>query len=381
MSNNKPPFMGERVRLADVCELIMGQSPSSTSYNMEGDGLPFYQGNSDFGEICPTASIWCTNPKTKAEKGDILISVRAPIGAINIASQECCIGRGLAAIRPKTSNVSSDYLVHMLLANRKKLEGMGTGSTFKAIGKKVLSEYLIPIYGKTKQIKIGQQFTTILKCMKTKQQQLDKLDQLIKSQFVEMFGDSGRIVKLADVCSTYNGDRGKNYPSGKDRVNHGIPFINAGHLVDGRVSFAEMDYITKERYASLSGGKIQYGDILYCLRGSLGKCAVSDFDGGTIASSMMIIRPDTSQILSSFLYQVLNSPTIICQLEEKRNGSSQPNLSARSVSEYKIPVPPIFQQQKFAAFVAEVDKSRFVVQKQIENLQTLYDSLAQEYFG
>ena len=381
MSNNKPPFMGERVRLADVCELIMGQSPSSTSYNMEGDGLPFYQGNSDFGEICPTASIWCTNPKTKAEKGDILISVRAPIGAINIASQECCIGRGLAAIRPKTSNVSSDYLVHMLLANRKKLEGMGTGSTFKAIGKKVLSEYLIPIYGKTKQIKIGQQFTTILKCMKTKQQQLDKLDQLIKSQFVEMFENDPSIgrTRLKDVCSLITD--GTHQPP--KFQTEGIPFLFVSNIASNELTYETTKYISQEDYETLiARTPIEVGDILVSAVGSFGHPAiVKDEQPFCFQRHIAYLKPMHTKIDSAFLHAALLSDESQRYMDKVAKGAAQRTVTLKSFKELIIPLPPLPLQQKFAAFVAEVDKSRFVVQKQIENLQTLYDSLAQEYFG
>lgn len=80
-----------KVKLTDVCQLNMGQSPDSASYNETGDGMPFFQGNADFGEIHPTVRIWCNAPTKTAQEGDILISVRAPIGAMNIADRKCCI--------------------------------------------------------------------------------------------------------------------------------------------------------------------------------------------------------------------------------------------------------------------------------------------------
>ena len=91
--------------LCELCTLIMGQSPDSKSYNKEKNGIPFYQGNAYFGTDYPTPSVWCSEPKKIAIKDDILISVRAPIGDINIATEDCCIGRGLAAIRLKDNNL------------------------------------------------------------------------------------------------------------------------------------------------------------------------------------------------------------------------------------------------------------------------------------
>ena len=82
--------------LTEYCTLNMGQSPDSKTYNTQGKGLPFYQGNADFGETHPITHVWCSAPVKVAEDGDILISVRAPIGAMNMAVERCCIGRGLA---------------------------------------------------------------------------------------------------------------------------------------------------------------------------------------------------------------------------------------------------------------------------------------------
>ncbi len=89
------------MKLKHAAEIIMGQSPKSDTYNDKGDGVPFFQGKSDFGELNPTERIYCSSPLKLAKEKDLLISVRAPVGDLNIANQECCIGRGLAAIRSK----------------------------------------------------------------------------------------------------------------------------------------------------------------------------------------------------------------------------------------------------------------------------------------
>ena len=212
MANNnaKPQFSGEKTiaTLKEVSTLIMGQSPSSDSYNADSNGLPFYQGNADFGEDNPTPRIWCTDPKKIAEKGDILISVRAPIGAINIASEQCCIGRGIAAIRPNTELVSRDYLRHQLRASRDKLEAMGTGSTFKAIGKKALGDFAITIYPKKGQEAIACQFNWVAEHIKLANSQLAQLDNFVKSRFNELFGKVAEnnlhfpVIKLDYVCTS-----------------------------------------------------------------------------------------------------------------------------------------------------------------------------------
>ena len=129
------------VRLGDVAEIIMGQSPPSETYNDNGEGLPFYQGKVDFGNLYPSPRIYCTSPSRVAEPHDILISVRAPVGPVNIANQQCGIGRGLAAIRPK--NLESFYAFYWFKYLEDKWNVGGT--TFGAIKKVDLINHKIPI--------------------------------------------------------------------------------------------------------------------------------------------------------------------------------------------------------------------------------------------
>ncbi len=120
--------------LADFCDLIMGQSPPSTTYNTEKHGLPFYQGKSEFGDIFPTPVKYCSKPIKISEAGDIFMSVRAPVGPTNINPHKACIGRGLAAIRP-LSDVSAKFLFFYFRNIEKDISKKGTGTTFKAITK------------------------------------------------------------------------------------------------------------------------------------------------------------------------------------------------------------------------------------------------------
>ena len=125
----------EYIALKDVCKINMGQSPSSSSYNENEDGIPFFQGNADFGERYPVARVWCNNPTKVANPGDILLSVRAPIGALNYAKENCCIGRGLAALTPNRDKVLIEYVYWVLKSKNTELNSKGTGSTFKAISR------------------------------------------------------------------------------------------------------------------------------------------------------------------------------------------------------------------------------------------------------
>lgn len=114
--------------------LVIGQSPPGHTYNKKGNGLPFFQGKTDFGILNPIPSVWCTAPARIAEKGDILISVRAPVGPVNIATERCCIGRGLAAIRT-TPKVYPKYVYWMLKNQEALIAKDGNGSMFNSITK------------------------------------------------------------------------------------------------------------------------------------------------------------------------------------------------------------------------------------------------------
>ena len=187
------------------------------------------------------------------------------------------------------------------------------------------------------------------------------------SRFIELFSESPK-ARLADTCKLINGDRGKNYPSSNDRVESGIPFINAGNLNGKNIDFSGMEYITEEKYSTLKTGKVKKGDILYCLRGSLGKIGLVDFDEGLIASSLVIIRCDQNKLLPDFLLCALGSNEVKQQLLKANNGSSQPNLSAASVKEYKVTCPSINEQKEFSEFIKQIDKSKLILQKQLEDL-------------
>jgi type I restriction enzyme S subunit len=123
----------------DVCDVIMGQSPPSSTYNENGEGLPFFQGKFEFTEIYPEIKKWCSKPHKIAEKGDILMSVRAPVGPVNRNKVKSCVGRGLCAIRAK--NLNNLFLFYQLRLLEKRISSYGVGSTFQAINRKQIEEF------------------------------------------------------------------------------------------------------------------------------------------------------------------------------------------------------------------------------------------------
>ena len=178
-------------------------------------------------------------------------------------------------------------------------------------------------------------------------------------------------VRLGEVAQFINGDRGKNYPSKKELVESGIPFINAGHLNNSEIELVNMNYITDEKFESLSSGKIQIKDIIYCLRGTLGKCSINKkIEKGAIASSLVIIR-NYVDIYEKYIYYYLVSPLSKYMIKKYDNGTAQPNLSAESVRQYSLPLPPLTEQKRIVEKVDMIMEMLNELQKELGTAQIL----------
>lgn len=182
------------------------------------------------------------------------------------------------------------------------------------------------------------------------------------------------IKTLGSLATFINGDRGSNYPSHDDFVKDGIPFINAGHLINGTVSLSEMNYITEEKFNILSRGKIQKDDILFCLRGSLGKHAiVQNISKGAIASSLVIIRC-SEYVLPAFVSYYLDDNSVLSSITKENTGSNQPNLSAKTMMRFQIPCPNISEQKRIVGILdAEFEKIDALKANAEKNLQNAID--------
>src|SRR5699024_3316847 len=166
--------------------------------------------------------------------------------------------------------------------------------------------------------------------------------------------ESWKWVRLGEVSTLLNGDRGKNYPGKKYWVDEGIPFINAGTLNSQYLSMDNMSFIPEERFELLSNGFVEKNDIIYCLRGSLGKVSINrDFDKGAIASSVVIIR-SIGNINVEYLYYLFVSDYAKDLIQKVDSGTAQPNLSALNVSKYVIPLPPLSEQHCIVEKIDEI---------------------------
>ena len=237
--------MGKKA-LGTVSAITMGQSPSSEAYNTKGVGLPFYQGKTDFGNVHPSVRVYCDKPQKTAKAFDILISVRAPVGATNIADQRCCIGRGLAAITALNDVSFYKYIFYFLKHCEKDIESLGVGSTFKAISRKDLELISIPLPPLPVQQKIADILDRASILIEKRKQQIAKLDLLVKSQFIEMFGaglDDGAVA-LKEICTIIT-DGTHQPPKFTDS---GIPFLLVSNIVDNEINYATSKFISRDDY-------------------------------------------------------------------------------------------------------------------------------------
>jgi type I restriction enzyme S subunit len=178
--------------------------------------------------------------------------------------------------------------------------------------------------------------------------------------------------KSKEIGLVINGDRGKNYPSRQHYISSGVPFLSAGNLDEGKIDKSSLNFISDEKYNALNNGKLQKGDIIYCLRGTLGKCAAFDLEGkAAIASSLAILRP-SEHINKKYLLYFLQGPFGSKLIKHFDNGTAQPNLSGESFSNYDFPIAPLPEQHRIVAKIEELFSS---LDKGIESLKTAQQQL------
>jgi len=171
----------ETVKLKEIAGIIMGQSPPSSTYNTDGVGLPFLQGKVEFGAIYPSPVMYCSKPIKIAEPDDVLISVRAPVGDVNIAPCKLCIGRGLAAIRFDKSTAVNLFYFYYLQKIKTQIENLGKGSTFKAITKKDLESLKVPLPPLEEQKRIAEILCSVDAVLEEKKRKKAKLERIKKA--------------------------------------------------------------------------------------------------------------------------------------------------------------------------------------------------------
>lgn len=375
-------------RLENICSINMGQSPESSSYNENGEGMPFFQGNADFGELHPKVRIWCNAPTKIAECGDILISVRAPIGALNIADKQCCIGRGLAALTVNETLCSPKYLWYGLEYKVDELNSKGTGSTFKAINKKTLAETEIPLPPLEEQRRIAATLDKVSDLIAKRRAQLDKLDLLVKARFVGMFGDPVTnpygypVHQLSDYIEFLtSGSRGwAQYFS-----DEGEYFITIKNVKNCRITLNDVQHIVPPDNAEAKRTKVQEGDLLISITADLGRTGVVTKEiadhGAYINQHLTCIRLNQNSVLPLYVAYYMESDAGKGQFQAKNQSAVKAGLNFNSINTLRLMVPPKEQQECFISFVEQTDKSKLTIQQSLDKLEMLKKALMQQYFG
>lgn len=376
-------------RLDEFCKINMGQSPDSSTYNEKQEGIPFFQGNADFGEIYPTVRVWCNQPTKIANSGDILLSVRAPIGALNLADCECCIGRGLAALTVNKALCTQKYLWYGLSSKIEELNAKGTGSTFKAINKKTLAEteFTLPTLGE--QRKIATVLDKVSDLIVKRRQQLDKLDLLVKSKFVEMFynvvdNENWLTVTISDISIDMRTGPFGSALHHDEFVDTGVFVLGIDNAVENKFSYNRMRYITEEKYQQLKRYTVRPGDVIITIMGTVGRSAVipDDIPKAINTKHLACLTLDRNKVQPTFVCCAFQMhPEIRCQLMGQAKGAIMDGLNLTIIKSLRFKLPPMEIQNKFVEFFNSTEKTKATISQSLEKLETLKKALMQEYFG
>lgn len=366
-----------------IATITMGQSPVSSSYNEEGRGVPFFQGNADFGPLYPKVRTFCNQPKKMARQNDVLISVRAPIGAVNIANQTCCIGRGLAAITASCSSLSS-FIYYFLKSKSIYLQKQGTGSTFKAINKDSLASLMVPEYSLSEQKRIVEQLDKVQELISKQKEQIAKLDLLIKSRFLDMFGDpisnpkKWPIRRMGDVFKITSGGT----PSTQEDsywLNGTISWIGSNLCQNIILNKNDGRFITEKGLNNSSAKILPVGTVLVALVGvTIGKTALLNFSTTTNQNVAAIWVSKEESYDSLFVFYFIQG---LYDLFMRLGSGKFKMANLQFINNLPIFNVPLVLQSQFANFVKSVEQQKEVFSARLSHLETLYKSLMQEYFG
>ena len=248
-----------------------------------------------------------------------------------------------------------------------------------------VSRYEITELDHKKQIEVCEYLDKIYKVIKLREEELQKLDDLIKARFVEMFGDPVSNpygydkVALSDLADIKIGPFGSLLHK-EDYIDGGHPLLNPSHIIDSKVSPDDKLTISDEKYEELSAYQLKTGDVVMGRRGEMGRCAVVPEDGFLCGTGSMLIRTK-GEVTADYIQKIISFPSFKKTIEDMAVGQTMPNLNVPIVSGFQIIKPPMEVQDRYYAFAEQVNKSKVKVQKALDETQKLFDSLMQQYFG
>lgn len=281
--------------------------------------------------------------------------------------------------------LSVPYLFCFLDKYVETLRQQAIGGVIKYIKLGNLTEAEIPILSVEEQANIVHTIGKVNELIVLRKEQLAKLEQLVKSRFVEMFGDpitnekGWPMVTIADVAEIRIGPFGTLLHK-EDYISGGHALVNPSHIIDGIIVTDDDLTISDEKYEELSAYHLEHGDIVLGRRGEMGRCAVVYEDGLLCGTGSMIIRPN-EKMKPYFLQSIISNPAYRKIIEDKAVGVTMMNLNVPIVSALTVPQLPVEQQEQFIAFMEQTDKSKLTTQASLDKLELLKKSLMQQHFG
>ena len=381
----------DKVRIGDVCTVVSGSTPKSnieeywngdikwiTPAEIDGDSYVI----SDTERHITEKAVEKTN-LTLLPVGTVLLSSRAPIGKTAIAGAEMYCNQGFKNLIC-SEKIYNRYLYFFLTSKVDYLNALGRGATFKEISKGIVEDVEIPLPTIEVQKNIAKRLEVIQQLINNRKQALLQIDNLVKSRFVEMFGDlrinpcGWKIQSFADLTDLIT-DGEHATPR---RVQKGIYLLSARNVLNHSIQLDDVDYIDEEEYKRIAKRVVpKEGDVLISCSGSVGRCC-----SVPVGLKFQMVRSAALLRFKSFINPVfaeymITSDYLQGQINSAKTASSQANLFQGRIAKLKGFAPPIDLQKKFADFVAQADKSKLSIQQSIETLQTLKAKLMQDYFG
>ncbi len=380
-------------RLGDVCNIIMGQSPPSATYNDEGIGMPFLQGKAEFTELFPMPTKYCTEQLRISPEGSVLMSVRAPVGDVNIADRKYIIGRGLTSISLKYGN--NRFLFYLLSHHKKELQAKSSGSTFKSINKTTINDFRIPLPPLPEQHAITNVLQTIQEAKFTRQREIELererkaalMDYLFshgtkgeprKQTEIGEIPESWEVVQFETAATFTKKPRNLGYSEYSE-----IPFVPMELIPIAKLSSEK--FILKTNDELKSGTYFEPGDILLPkITPSFenGKqCIIQELPTpfGIATTEVIPIREVEGVSDKFYLFYYLLLPDVRTLLAGKMQGSTgRQRLRKEALVNLEIPLPPLPEQRAIADVFRAIDKKTAALEKEAQHLDELFHAMLDE---